>query len=76
MPRPLFYVLLATLVVFWLRRFVRPGTGTNARRGYSSGGRARGRVPPGAMPEQLVCGACGAQYDPQATGWICPKCHK
>jgi hypothetical protein len=69
-PRPLFYLLLVTLVVLWAKRFMRRRPPGRSR------ATPRGNVTAGVMPEQLVCGACGAQYDPQASGWICPKCHK
>ncbi len=29
---------------------------------------------PNLPPERLVCGACGAEFDPEKSGWICPKC--
>jgi rubrerythrin len=45
-------------------------------------GRRRG--PPGRResksphlpPDTLVCGVCGQAFDPDKTGWICPKCGK
>jgi len=27
-------------------------------------------------PHTLVCGECGARYDPNITGWVCPRCTK
>jgi len=47
-----------------------------ARRGGRLRPPSRGRVSAGAMPERLVCGACGAEFEPDKTGWICPKCGK
>jgi hypothetical protein len=29
---------------------------------------------PNLPPERLVCGACGHEFDPEKSGWICPKC--
>lgn len=63
MPRPLFYVVLAVIVVLWLQRVAR----SRAR---------RATAPDPHMPKHLVCGACGREYDPQKSGWLCPQCHK
>ena len=42
--------------------------------GQSPGGtRRRGRNLP---PDRLVCGVCSESFDPDKTGWICPKCGK
>jgi rubrerythrin len=27
-------------------------------------------------PQQLVCGECGTEFEPDKSGWICPKCGK
>ena len=35
----------------------------------------RGARPIGP-PEQLVCGECGTAFEPDKSGWICPKCGK
>jgi hypothetical protein len=62
-PRLLFYVALAVIVVLWLQRVAR----------------MRASSPPAPdphMPKNLVCGACGRSYDPQKSGWLCPQCHK
>jgi hypothetical protein len=64
-PRLLFYVALAVIVVLWLQRVVRLRASRPARPASDLG-----------MPKHLVCGACGGQYDPQQSGWICPQCHK
>jgi hypothetical protein len=29
---------------------------------------------PNLPPERLVCGVCGHEFDPDKSGWICPKC--
>ena len=63
MPRLLFYVVLAVIVVLWLQRV----------------SRSRAKSPAAAdpdTPKQLVCGACGREYDPQKNGWLCPQCNK
>jgi len=62
-PRPLFYVVLAVIVVLWLQRVARLRAG-------------RKTAPDPHMPKNLVCGACGREYDPQKNGWLCPQCHK
>ncbi len=31
---------------------------------------------PNLPPDRLVCGICGEAFDPEASGWICPKCRK
>jgi len=62
-PRPLFYVVLAVIVVLWLQRVARLRA-------------ARPAAPDPHMPKNLVCGACGREYDPQKNGWLCPQCHK
>jgi rubrerythrin len=36
------------------------------------GGGGGGSLP----PERLVCGACGHEFNPEQSGWICPKCGK
>jgi hypothetical protein len=62
-PRLLFYVVLAVIVVLWLQRVSRIRAKSPAK-------------PDPHMPTQLVCGACGREYDPQKNGWLCPLCHK
>lgn len=64
MPRILFYVALAVIVVLWLKRVAR----LRAANPRSAGDRD--------MPKNMVCGACGRSYDPQKSGWLCPQCHK
>ncbi len=39
-------------------------------------GRTRARKGANAPPDTLVCGVCGHAFDPEQTGWICPKCGK
>jgi len=34
------------------------------------------RKSPNLPPDRLVCGVCGESFDPDKTGWICPKCGK
>jgi hypothetical protein len=67
-PRLLFYALLAVLVVTWIRRFARRANLP------SSSGSGSGVVK--GMPQRLVCGACGKEYEPLTNGWLCPICHK
>jgi rubrerythrin len=31
---------------------------------------------PSMAPETIVCGACGVSFDPDASGWVCPRCGK
>lgn len=34
------------------------------------------RSNPNLPPDRMVCGICGEAFDPEASGWICPKCKK
>jgi len=36
----------------------------------------RPRKGPNLPSDRLVCGACGKEFDPEQTGWICPSCGK
>jgi len=36
----------------------------------------RPRRNPSLPPDRLVCGMCGEPYDPEQSGWTCPKCKK
>ncbi|MFI5306694.1 MAG: hypothetical protein ACHQ53_05035 [Polyangiales bacterium] len=47
-----------------------------ARRGGKLRSTPKGRVGAGGLPQRLVCGACGAEFEPEKSGWICPKCGK
>ena len=38
--------------------------------------KSQGKSGPPALPDTLVCVGCGAQYNPKATGEICPECGK
>ena len=60
------------LIVIALIVFV----GLLARRGGKLRPTQRSRVGTGGMPERLVCGACGAEFEPEKSGWLCPKCGK
>jgi Zn finger protein HypA/HybF involved in hydrogenase expression len=64
-PRPLLLVVVVVIVFAWLQRVARSRSANRTGPLHASG-----------MPKHLVCGACGRQYDPQASGWICPQCHK
>jgi rubrerythrin len=48
----------------------KPGSGSGPRSGPAP---RRDRKLP---PDRLVCGVCGDAFDPEQTGWICPKCGK
>ncbi len=68
------------LIVFALLVFVVMSTRRALRQARSpqAGPRkqARSERAPGGPPKRLVCGACGADFDPEQSGWICPKCGK
>ena len=38
--------------------------------------RRKPRAKGGEGPDTIVCGACGISFDPDASGWICPRCGK
>lgn len=50
----------------------------NALRGATKDARPgpRPRKSPNLPPDRLVCGVCSESFDPEQTGWICPKCGK
>jgi predicted amidophosphoribosyltransferase len=63
----LFYALLAILAAMWMRRL-----SASAQR--SGGPASKGQTFAKGMPRQLVCGACGKDYEPLKQGWLCPHC--
>ena len=65
--RRLILLIAVGLIVFWI---IRRAT-ANKLPGKGRGGRLAG-----APPKTLVCGSCGAEFDPEANGWTCPKCHE
>ena len=65
--------LLAIAAIVALGLMVR-GALLAAMKETKSGPRARRG--PNLPPERLVCGVCGKEFDPDATGWICPSCGK
>jgi hypothetical protein len=67
-PRLLFYAVLAILAAMWMRRL-------SLARSSGDGGGKSPRVARG-MPQRLVCGACGKEYEPLTNGWLCPQCHR
>jgi hypothetical protein len=69
MARLLIVVALLVFVMVATRRMLRENRGTGRRR-RDSGPR------PAGPPERLVCGVCGMEFDPEKSGWICPKCGK
>ena len=71
MPRLLFYAILAILAAVWMRRL-----SASARAQQSSGPADKGQAFVKGMPRQLVCGACGKDYEPLIHGWLCPHCQK
>jgi hypothetical protein len=52
------------------------------RRALASGQPPRAGKRPAAQgselgpPDRLVCGECGAQFDAEKHGWVCPHCRK
>jgi Zn finger protein HypA/HybF involved in hydrogenase expression len=54
------------LAAMWIRRL--------SRERSSDTGKGQ-RVVRG-MPQRLVCGACGKEYEPLTNGWLCPQCHR
>jgi hypothetical protein len=63
--RLLIIVAIFALGVLLLRRSLkRPSSGEPQGRLREEG------------PQTLVCGDCGARYDPSITGWVCPRCTK
>ena len=71
MMRLLIVAGLILFVVIATRR-ARNEAGKEPRRRRKSGSGRRSIGP----PERLVCGACGTEFDPEESGWICPKCGK
>ncbi|HKP55747.1 MAG TPA: hypothetical protein VJV78_03440 [Polyangiales bacterium] len=67
MPRLLFIAVLAVLGAMWLRRLSLQRSSDTNGKGQRA---ARG------MPQRLVCGACGKEYEPLTNGWLCPQCHR
>jgi hypothetical protein len=66
-------LLLTAVVIALLLWAVRRALGAGPVRGRSRRGVPGGKLGP---PEQLVCGACGAEFEADKNGWICPKCGK
>ena len=60
---------LAVLIAVWVRRLAR-------RIGPASSSAGGNQAMAKGMPQRLVCGACGKEYDPLSNGWLCPQCHK
>ena len=77
--RALLRILLLGLLVAFLVHAIRRALGAAREQG------GRDRRPrndhgdgdgDGASPKQLVCGACGREFNPEQNGWICPSCGK
>jgi hypothetical protein len=71
--------LLVAFLVHAVRRALAAGREQRARRSRPGGSNEEhdaqdrgGSLP----PERLVCGACGHEFNPEQSGWICPKCGK
>ena len=78
--RALLRVLLLGLLVAFLVHAVRRAlaaareqSGRDRRGGGGGDGDDDGER---ASPKQLVCGACGREFNPEQNGWICPSCGK
>jgi hypothetical protein len=56
--------LIVLAVIIWTRWIPR-------MRGQS---RYQGQISP--RPDSVICAQCGTEYNPSATGWMCPKCKK
>jgi len=69
--------LLVAFLVHAVRRALAAGREQKAR-GPRPGGDDEGRRDGvGSLPpDRLVCGACGHEFNPEHSGWICPKCGK
>ena len=65
-------VILGLMIRSALLAAVRESKQGGQGRGPSNAPR-RGRNLP---PDRLVCGVCSESFDPEKTGWICPKCGK
>lgn len=75
MTRILLLVVLALFVVVALRRAFAAGRASSMPTGRPRGpGDDRPRS--SRAPQHLVCGACGEDFDPEESGWICPRCGK
>jgi rubrerythrin len=70
--------LLVAFLVHAVRRALAAGREQRARRsrpGEPERDDAEDRG--GSLPpDRLVCGACGHEFNPEQSGWICPKCGK
>jgi hypothetical protein len=67
-------LLIAAVILFLLwavRRALSSGPPPRAR-----GKRPTARGPEIGPPDRLVCGECGAQFDAEKNGWVCPHCRK
>jgi hypothetical protein len=77
--RILLLAALALFVVVALRRAFAAGRASTVppQRPRGPGApRDDARPRSGGSPQQLVCGACGHDFDPEESGWICPRCGK
>lgn len=70
MARLLIIAVVITLLLLGMRRAFAAGRPARRPRARKADG---GQLGP---PEQLVCGACGAEFDADKHGWVCPHCGK
>jgi len=75
--------MLVAFLVHAVRRALAAGRDQRARGPRPNGGEPGGgdgqgrREGAGSLPpDRLVCGACGHEFNPEQSGWICPKCGK
>ena len=79
MTRILLVAAIALFVLVALRRAFAAGRASVLpERGSRPSGAAprQPRTRSAESPDRLVCGACGEQFDPEKSGWICPRCGK
>jgi hypothetical protein len=69
MSRLLLIAVVVVLLLWAVRRAIGAGRNPNAR----GGGKAGKPLEP---PARLICGECGAEFDAERHGWICPRCRK
>jgi hypothetical protein len=70
--RALLRLLLLVGLVAFLVHAVRRALAAGREPGGPTPRERGGSLP----PERLVCGACGNEFNPDKSGWICPKCGK
>jgi rubrerythrin len=66
-------ILLALVAIVVLGLFIRNALIAAMKDGKPG---PRPRKNPNLPPDRLVCGICGEAFDPEQSGWVCPKCKK